>query len=72
MRVHGTLQERVSERFARERPLLGPLAPRPYTPVVPRGEPQQAPERAQRALLPGVAVERRPLNAYAWDGEECS
>ena len=71
VRVRGTLQERVSERFARERPLLGPLAPRPYTPVVPRGELQQEPQRAQRAL-PGVAVERRPLSAYASGGEVCS
>ena len=71
VRVHGTLQERVSERFARERPLLGPLAPRPYTSVVPRDEPQQAPERTPRAL-PGIAVQRRPLSAYALGGEVCS
>ncbi|MDE2974672.1 MAG: hypothetical protein OXU64_08150 [Gemmatimonadota bacterium] len=27
VRVHGTLGERIDDRFARERPLLGPLAP---------------------------------------------
>ena len=32
-------KERVSDRFERERRLLGPMAPRPYTPVVPRPEP---------------------------------
>lgn len=71
VRVHGTLQERISERYARERPLLGPLAPRPYTPVVPRGEPQQGPEGTPRTLS-GVAVERRPLSVYAFGGEVCS
>ena len=75
VRVHGTLQERVSERFARERPLLGPLAPRPYTPVVPREEPreepQQDPDRVP-ATLAGVEVERRPLSAYALGGEVSS
>ena len=34
VRVHGTLKECVSDRFERERPLLGPLAFRPYSPVV--------------------------------------
>ena len=71
VRMHGTLRERVSERFARERPLLGPLAARPYTPVVPREEPQPAAERMPRALAE-VAVERRPLSAYAAAGEVCS
>lgn len=71
VRVHGTLRERVSDRFARERPLLGPLAARPYTPVVPRQELQQDPERVPRAPS-GIAVQQRPLSAYALGGEVCS
>ncbi len=71
VRMHGTLKERISERFARERPLLGPLAARPYTPVVPRSEPQDAPQGGERPL-PRVAVQRRPLSAYAAGGEVCS
>ena len=71
MRMHGTLKERISERFARERPLLGPLAARPYTPVVPRSEPQEGPRSTERSL-PRVAVQRRPLSAYAAGGEVSS
>ena len=71
VRVHGTLQERVSDRFAQERPLLGPLAARPYTPVVPREDLQQDAESVPRARS-GIAVERRPLSAYAVGEEVCS
>ena len=71
VRVHGTLQERVSDRFAQERPLLGPLAARPYTPVVPRQDLQQDAESVPRARS-GIAVERRPLSAYAVGEEVCS
>lgn len=67
-RMHGTLKERISDRFERERPLMGPLAPRPYTPVVPRPEPRQAPERErQKPALPQVKVERR--RDYALGGQ---
>ncbi|MCY3808497.1 MAG: IS21 family transposase [Gemmatimonadetes bacterium] len=64
VRVHGTLGERIDDRFARERPLLGPLAPHPYRPVVPRPVPSQTLARAGRAT-PRVEVERRPLGDYA-------
>ena len=66
VRVHGTLRERIDDRFARERPLLGPLARHPYRPVVPRPEPSEAPAPARTArVAPRVEVERRPLGDYA-------
>ena len=71
VRMHGTLKELISERFARERPLPGPLAGWPYTPVVPRRESQDAPQSGERSL-PRVVVQRRPLSAYAAGGEVCS
>jgi transposase len=64
-RTHGTTGEPPILRFERdERALLLPLAERPYRSLVllPRAE------RAQTKLpprLPQVAVERRPLSAYA-------
>ena len=39
VRIHGTLKERVADRFERERPCLSPSAPWPYRPVVARPEP---------------------------------
>lgn len=66
MRVHGTLGERIDDRFARERPLLGPLAPHPYRPVVPRPEPSETPAPARTGReTPRVEVERRSLGDYA-------
>ncbi|MDE2794828.1 MAG: hypothetical protein OXL34_08430 [Gemmatimonadota bacterium] len=66
VRVRGTLRERIDDRFAREKPLLGPLAPHPYRPVVPRPGPSQAPAPARPArTTPRVEVERRPLGDYA-------
>ena len=66
MRVHGTLGERIDDRFARERPLLAPLAPHPYRPVVPRPGPPEASAPAQTACAaPTVEVERRSLGDYA-------
>ena len=66
MKVHGTLKERVSDRFERERPLLGPLASRPYSPVVPRPEPPQTLGReTDEPALPKVDVEQRALRKYA-------
>ena len=66
VRVHGTLAERIDDRFARERPLLGPLAPHPYRPVVPRPGPSEAPAPERTAgAAPRVDVERRPLGDYA-------
>ena len=66
VRVHGTLGERIDDRFARERSLLGPLAPHLYRPVVPRPGPSEAaaPARPARAAT-AVKVERRPLKDYA-------
>jgi transposase len=65
-RVHGTTQEIPRERFERdERAVLLPLAARPYQSL------GLAPERLTRsaslasAARPRVAVERRPLAAYA-------
>ena len=70
VRVHGTLKECVSDRFERERPLLGPLAFRPYSPVVPRPEPPESPGReTDERTLPKVDVEQRALRKYAF-GEE--
>ena len=54
VRMHGTLKERIGGRFARERPLLGPPAARPYTPVVPRSEPQEGPRSGERSLPRGL------------------
>ena len=65
VRIHGTLKERVSDRFERERRLLGPLAPRPYTPVVPRPEPVGTRRGwGDRPAVPRVDVERRSLGRY--------
>ena len=70
VRVHGTLKECVSDRFERKRPLLGPLAFRPYSPVVPRPEPPESPGReTDERTLPKVDVEQRALRKYAF-GEE--
>ena len=70
IRVHGTLKERVTDRFEREKPSLGPLAPWPYRPVAPH------PQSAERAGPPPptriVQVERRPLSAYAGIAGESS
>ena len=63
-RVHGTLKERVADRFEVERPHLSSLAPWPYRPVVPRSESwttQTAAPSAPRV----VEVQRRPLSEYA-------
>ena len=66
VRVHWTLGERVDDRFARERSLLGPLAPHPYRPVVSRPGPSEAPAPARTArAAPRVDVEHRPLGDYA-------
>ena len=70
VRVHGTLKECVSDRFERERPLIGPLAFRPYSPVVPRPGPPESPGReTDERTLPKVDVEQRALRKYAF-GEE--
>ena len=64
VRIHGTLKERVADRFDRERLCLSPLAPWPYRPVVPRPEPRTTQTRPPTALQV-VEVERRPLSEYA-------
>ncbi len=66
VRVHGTLKERVSDRFERERPLLLPLAPRGYRFVTPRPMPEEAGDvDVAPAEAPAVDVEKRPLAYYA-------
>ena len=61
VRVHGTLGERIDDRFARERPLLGPLAPHPYRPVVPRPEPSETPAPARTGRENPEGRGRAPL-----------
>ena len=63
-RVHGTLKERVADRFDRERPYLSPLAPWPYRPVVPRSE-SWTTQAATPSAPQVVEVQRRPLSEYA-------
>ncbi len=61
VRVHGTLKERPVDRLKREREVLRPLALRPYRSLV---LPSKVTERV-KAVLPRIAVERRPLETYA-------
>jgi transposase len=62
-RVHATTRERPRDRFDREeRFLLQPLAVRPYTSLILDRAPAPAAGRPPRAV---VAVEKRPLAAYA-------
>jgi hypothetical protein len=64
VRVHGTTAERPRDRFDRdERLLLQPLAPRPYTSLVLADAPSRP--RSSPTPRPLVAVEKRPLAAYA-------
>jgi len=64
VRVHGTTAERPQERFDRdERARLQPLAPRPYTSLVLADTPVRP--RLSPPPRPLVAVEKRPLAAYA-------
>jgi transposase len=63
VRVHATTHEQPRARFDREeRFLLHPLAVRPYTSLVLDRTPAPAARRSSRAV---VAVEKRPLTAYA-------
>ena len=64
VRIHGTLRERVADRFDRERSCLSPLAPWPYRPVVPRPEPWTR-QTGAPSTPQVVEVERRPLSEYA-------
>ena len=66
-RVHGTTKEVPRERFARdERPVLQPLAERPYRSLVLTPERERRSDTAWRAALtPDVPVERRALTSYA-------
>lgn len=66
VRVHFTTKERPVDRFDRdERALLGPLAPRPYTPLVLPLEKKSKRSEAAPVRLPSIEVERRPLARYA-------
>lgn len=63
VRIHGTTGERPQERFLRdEKPLLLPLASRPYRSLILL---PQAPAPAAVRRLPRVEVERRSLGSYA-------
>jgi transposase len=63
-RIHGTTKEPPRLRFERdEQPRLLSLAERSYQSLVLRPPPK--PIAAKRAVLPNIAVERRPLSAYA-------
>ena len=72
VRIHGTLKEKPADRFRAERPHLIPLALWPYRPVVPRPAEPKPDSRAGSAAVPHVAVERRPLSAYARIAGEAS
>jgi len=65
VRIHGTLKERPTDRFQRERALLAPLTPWPYRSVAPKPDPQGARCTRTAALPPVVDVEHRPLATYA-------
>ncbi len=63
-RIHGTTKEVPRERFEREeRHQLLPLAERPYHSLVLVPVKPAAPKK--RISVPSIAVERRPLTAYA-------
>jgi transposase len=63
VRHHATTKEVPQARFERdERALLRPLAPRPYRSLILLPDP---PPPAGHPSVPRVAVERRPLAAYA-------
>jgi transposase len=64
VRIHGTTRERPRVRFDREeRFVLQPLAPRRYTSLIlDRASPTTPTRRPPR---PVVAVDKRPLTAYA-------
>ena len=62
-RIHGTLKERPIDRFERERSELEPLALRPYRSYVLAPQPKK--QARTKPAVPRVAVERRPLEAYA-------
>ncbi len=64
VRDHGTTHEPPAGRFARdERAVLQALAARPYRSLVLL--PDAPPAPAGQGVVPRVAVERRPLTAYA-------
>jgi transposase len=61
-RIHGTTRERPILRFEQEQSLLKPLAQRPYQSLV--LAPARETIHAERAALPLVSVQRRPLTTY--------
>ena len=63
-RLHATTRVRPVDRFeCEERSTLGPLASRPYHSLTLR--PPRREERRRAPLPTHIAVERRPLAAYA-------
>lgn len=66
VRIHFTTKERPQERFERdERAALGPVAPRPYTPLVLPLDRRRRRSEAPRPRIPAIDVERRPLARYS-------
>ncbi len=65
VRVHGTLKETVSERFALEQPLLLLLAPRGHRFAAPRPMPQTEAPASPASSVPEIDVERRSLDYYS-------
>lgn len=63
-RIHGTTRERPLQRFEAERPLLRPLASRPYHSLVLSPVREITPPK-RRSAVPVIAVERRPLASYS-------
>jgi hypothetical protein len=64
VRIHATTKAPPSARFEQtERPVLQPLAARPYRSLLLL--PEESSERAAAPVVPRVPVERRPLTAYA-------
>lgn len=63
VRIHGTTRERPVDRFEEERAHLLPLAERAYRSLVLPMERRS--EKPESAVVPRIAVERRPLATYA-------
>jgi len=66
VRIHFTTKERPLDRFEREeRAVLGPLASRPYTPLVLPLERRRRRMDSPAPRIPSIDVERRPLARYS-------
>lgn len=65
IRIHGTVKEQPVVRLERERPLLQPLAARPYRSLVLPRERAAACAEKPVPTIPSIQVQGRPLLAYA-------